>query len=130
MQRKGGKLYGSRKSCPNAFIMLEFCGILGITVNELLGGERIIDMEEYQNKVEENMIEIKMQLKSYKKRIIINNIYLLVATVSALTVPWAMVFIVFVIAFRNYYLFKNLKSVKRIIENNHNVLKAVKGEKK
>lgn len=87
-------------------------------------------MEEYQNKVEENMIKIKMQLKPYKKRIIINNIYLLVATVSALTVPWAMVFIVFVIAFRNYYLFKNLKSVKRIIENNHNVLKAVKGEKK
>ena len=29
------------KSCPDASIMLELCDILGITVNELLSGERI-----------------------------------------------------------------------------------------
>ena len=43
------------KSCPDVSIMLELCGILGITVNELLSGERIT-MENYQKKAEENLI--------------------------------------------------------------------------
>jgi len=39
------------KSCPDVSIMMELCGILGINVNELLTGERII-MENYQKKAE------------------------------------------------------------------------------
>ena len=35
--------------------MLELCGILGIAVNELLSGERIV-MEDYRKKAEENQI--------------------------------------------------------------------------
>ena len=35
------------KSVPDVSIMLELCEILGITVNELLSGERITTMEEY-----------------------------------------------------------------------------------
>ena len=35
------------KSCPDVSIMMELCDILGISVNELLSGERII-MENYQ----------------------------------------------------------------------------------
>ena len=38
------------KSIPDASIMLDLCQILGITVNELLSGERITTMENYQNK--------------------------------------------------------------------------------
>ena len=46
------------KSMPDASIMLELCNILGITVNELLSGERI-KMEDYNKKVDENLVELK-----------------------------------------------------------------------
>lgn len=46
------------KSLPDSSIMLELCEILGITVNELLSGERI-EMEKYEEKVNENLIELK-----------------------------------------------------------------------
>jgi transcriptional regulator with XRE-family HTH domain len=47
------------KSLPDANNMLELCEILGITVNELLSGERITTMEEYQKKAEQNMVELQ-----------------------------------------------------------------------
>ena len=43
---------------PDASIMLELCNILGVTVNELLSGERI-EMNNYEEKVNENLIELK-----------------------------------------------------------------------
>ncbi|MDE5931052.1 MAG: helix-turn-helix domain-containing protein [Lachnospiraceae bacterium] len=46
------------KSMPDSSIMLELCEILGITVNELLSGEEI-DMESYEQKVDENLIALK-----------------------------------------------------------------------
>lgn len=46
------------KSMPDSSIMLELCEILGITVNELLSGEEI-DMENYEQKANENMIALK-----------------------------------------------------------------------
>lgn len=46
------------KSMPDSSIMLELCEILGITVNELLSGEKI-DMEVYEKKAEENLITLK-----------------------------------------------------------------------
>lgn len=46
------------KSMPDSSIMLELCKILGITVNELLSGEKI-KMENYEQKVEENLIALK-----------------------------------------------------------------------
>ena len=46
------------KSMPDASIMLELCEILGITVNELLSGEKI-DMESYEKKADENLIALK-----------------------------------------------------------------------
>ena len=49
------------KSMPDSAIMLELCGILGITVNELLSGEKVSmeSVENYQKKAEENLIELK-----------------------------------------------------------------------
>lgn len=106
------------KSCPDASIMVELCDLLGITVNELLSGERIVGMEEYQKYAEENMVEMEKKLKSYKNRIIINNVFLLtVAIASAFVAPVALIFIAFVIAFRDYYLFRNMNALKHIIEN-------------
>ncbi len=46
------------KSMPDSSIMLELCGILGITVNELLSGEKI-DTESSEKKAEENLIALK-----------------------------------------------------------------------
>ena len=48
------------KSCPDVSIMMELCDILGINVNELLSGERII-MENYQKKAEQNLVELQKQ---------------------------------------------------------------------
>ena len=46
------------KSMPDSSIMLDLCKILGITVNELLSGEKI-DMESYEKKTDENLIALK-----------------------------------------------------------------------
>ena len=48
------------KSMPDSSIMLELCGILDITVNELLTGERI-PMKDYNNIAEQNLVELKRQ---------------------------------------------------------------------
>ncbi len=54
------------KSCPDASNMLELCDILGITVNDLLSGERIT-MENYQKKAEENLIELQCKKEQAMK---------------------------------------------------------------
>lgn len=57
------------KSCPDVSIMLELCGILGITVNELLSGERIV-MEDYRKKAEENLIELQSKKEKAQKTLL------------------------------------------------------------
>ena len=49
------------KSMPDSSIMLELCGILGITVNELFSGEKVNmeNVEIYQKRADENLIELK-----------------------------------------------------------------------
>ena len=54
------------KSCPDVSIMMELCEILGINVNELLSGERII-MENYQKKAEQNLVELQKQKEQANK---------------------------------------------------------------
>lgn len=46
------------KSMPDTSVMMPLCEILGITVNELLCGERI-SVENYKMKAEENLIELQ-----------------------------------------------------------------------
>lgn len=106
------------KSCPDPSIMIELCNFLGISVNELLSGEKIADTDAYQVSVENNILEMQKQLAAYKRRIVMNNIFLMiVAVVGALEAPWTLIFIGFVILFRNYYLLENMKSVKKMIEH-------------
>lgn len=45
------------KGMPDVSLMLELCEILGITVNELLSGEKI-EMEDYKKKTEELLVEM------------------------------------------------------------------------
>lgn len=48
------------KGMPDSSIMLELCNELDISVNELLSGE-VIKMENYNQKAEENLLEMKKQ---------------------------------------------------------------------
>ena len=47
------------KSIPDASIMLDLCAELGINVNELLSGEKLNDMTNYNEQAEKNLIALK-----------------------------------------------------------------------
>ena len=64
---------------PDSSIMLELCNILGITVNELLSGE-VIEMENYNKKADENLIEMKKQKEQSDKRLLTMEIVIGVLT--------------------------------------------------
>lgn len=55
-------------SLPDSSIMLPLCEILGINVNELLTGERI--MENYNKKAEENLLEMTKMKEENDKRLL------------------------------------------------------------
>lgn len=57
------------KGMPDSSIMIELCNILGINVNELLSGERI-KMEDYEKKVEDNLIELKRREEENNKKLL------------------------------------------------------------
>lgn len=56
------------KSMPDSLIMLDLCKELGITVNELLSGERI-EMNNYDKKAEENLFELNKNNEDKNKKI-------------------------------------------------------------
>ena len=53
---------------PDSSLMLELCNILGITVNELLSGGRI-EMKDYMEKSEANIISVMSEEKKRRKRL-------------------------------------------------------------
>lgn len=55
------------KSMPDSSVMLELCEILGITVNELLSGQRV-SAESYEKKADENLIALKKRDETNKNR--------------------------------------------------------------
>ena len=55
-------------SMPDASIMLEVCGILGISVNELLSGEKI-NMENNDQKSEQLLLDMAKELERKNKTI-------------------------------------------------------------
>ena len=57
------------KSLPDASIMLELCGLLGITVNDLLCGE-VVSIENYNEQMEKNLIEMVKQKERSDKRLL------------------------------------------------------------
>jgi len=54
------------KGMPDSSIMLDLCNELGISVNELLSGEKI-KMEEYHQKAEENLVKMKQSEEKIEK---------------------------------------------------------------
>lgn len=57
-------------SLPDSSIMLELCGILGITVNDLLSGE-VVTMDNYNRELEKNLIEAIREKQEADKRLLL-----------------------------------------------------------
>ena len=57
------------KAMPDSSIMLELCNELKISVNELLSGE-MIEMNNYNEKLEQNLIDMVKQKEESDKRIL------------------------------------------------------------
>lgn len=57
------------RSLPDASIMLELCGLLGITVNDLLNGE-VVTMEKYDEKTQNTLLEMVRQKEAADKRLL------------------------------------------------------------
>ena len=56
------------RTLPDSSIMLELCGILGITVNDLLSGE-VVTMDNYNKNLEDNLLEMVKQKQEADKRL-------------------------------------------------------------
>lgn len=56
---------------PEVSLLLPLCGELGITVNELLSGERLQETD-YKKKAEENMVDLVKEAQESKKKIILS----------------------------------------------------------
>lgn len=84
------------KSLPDSSVMLELCGILGITVNDLLSGE-VVTMDKYNKELENHLLEMVKQKEAADKRLlnleivmgIIAILPLIAAAVIACIVPMA-----------------------------------------
>ena len=77
------------KSLPDSSIMLELCGTLGITVNDLLSGE-VIQMDNYNKELENNLLEIIKQKEQAEKRLL--SVEVLIG-ITATVVLFALIFL-------------------------------------
>ncbi len=57
------------KAMPDSSIMLELCGILGISVNDLLSGG-VVTMENYNKESEKNLLEAIKQKEAADKKLL------------------------------------------------------------
>ena len=57
------------KAMPDASIMLELCGVLEISVNDLLCGE-VVGMEDYSKKLKNNLLDMIRQKEQADKRLL------------------------------------------------------------
>lgn len=69
------------KTMPDSSLMLELCGILKITVNDLLSGEEII-VDNYTQELENKLIEVIRQKEQKDKQLL--NLEIVVGILSSL----------------------------------------------
>ena len=70
------------KGLPEVALMLPLCDILGITVNELLTGERLIDSE-YKKRAEETIMDLVKEKEESKRNITLSIITCFITIISA-----------------------------------------------
>lgn len=81
------------RSLPDVSVMLELCGILKITVNDLLCGE-VVSMEKYNETTEKNLLEMVKQKEEADKRLLsVEIVICVISSVFLLTVLLTAVFI-------------------------------------
>ena len=68
---------------PEVSLLLPLCNELEITVNELLSGERLQEMD-YQKKAEENMVNLVREAQESKKKIILSAMVAVLVLVAAI----------------------------------------------
>ena len=71
------------KAMPDTSIMLELCDILGISVNELLSGEKI-DMENNNQKNEQLLLDMAKELEKKNKTIWTTMWVIMIVSITAL----------------------------------------------
>ena len=74
------------KSLPDSSIMLELCGTLGITVNDLLSGE-VVTMDNYNKNLENNLLEMIKQKEETDKRLLALEWVIAILSLIVLFVP-------------------------------------------
>ena len=84
------------KGMPDSSIMLELCNELDISVNELLSGE-VIKMENYNQKAEENLLEMKKQKEETDREML--RIEIVIGYISSIT----FLILVFIASFVQIY---------------------------
>lgn len=78
---------------PDVSIMQDLCDILGITVNDLISGE-IITMENYNQQLENNLIEMVKEKEKADKRLLSLEVFIgISATVTFLALVFIAAFI-------------------------------------
>jgi len=72
------------RSIPDSALMLPLCEILGITVNELLSGEKLnMEVNEYNQQVEQNLIALAKQKEEADKRLL--NVEIVLGVLAGVT---------------------------------------------
>jgi len=81
------------KSLPDASVMLELCGILKITVNDLLSGE-VVTMDNYNKELENNLLDMIKQKEQADKRLLSVEVFIgITATIVLFTLIFVAAFI-------------------------------------
>ena len=83
---------------PETNILPKICELFEITLNELLSGERI-SSENYQNKAEEQLLELQKQKEIYDKKLFVN--YIVISLLS-LTLLISLTFIASFLEMKNW----------------------------
>ena len=85
------------KTMPDSSIMLELCGILGITVNDLLSGE-VVSMDNYNKEMENKLIELVKEKEEADKRLLAVEVFVgITATIVLFTLIFIAAFAVFLL---------------------------------
>ena len=89
------------RSMPDAGIMLELCKALDINVNELLSAKKIME-DKYNERAEENLLEMRREIETLNKRILtLNKIIINLAIVIFVVIGFAVTFIKMSMLIRN-----------------------------
>ena len=73
------------KGLPEVSLMLPLCEVLGITVNELLSGERL-ENEDYKARAEENMTALLRERTENKRKLLLEFVVILITMLSSVTI--------------------------------------------